>query len=70
MAAKSQRTVRIEARISPEGLKLVRRATEIQGRTISYFVGAAAQEAAQRVISEVELLELSSTAQERFVSLR
>jgi len=60
---------RINARISAEGLKVVRRAAEIQGRTISDFVVAAAQEAAQRVISEVELLKLSSNAQEQFISL-
>jgi uncharacterized protein (DUF1778 family) len=65
----SQRAARIEARISPESLKLVRRAAEIQGRTISDFVVAAAQEAAHRTISEVELLQLSSHAQERFISL-
>ena len=69
MAAESQRTSRIEARISPEALKVVRRAAEIQGRSISDFVVAAAQEAAQRAISEVELLKLSSSAQEQFISL-
>lgn len=69
MAAEAQRTARIQARISPEGLKVVRRAAEIQGRTISNFVVAAAQEAAQRIISEVALLKLSSNAQEQFISL-
>jgi uncharacterized protein (DUF1778 family) len=65
----SLRTARIEARLSTEGLKLVCRAAEIQGRTVGDFVVAAAQEAAQRVISEVELLKLSSNAQEQFISL-
>lgn len=68
MAAAS-RTSRIEARISPEALKIVRRAAEIQGRSVSDFVVAAAQEAAQRAVSEVEVLRLSSDAQEQFISL-
>ncbi len=65
----AQRTARIEARISPEALKVVRRAAEIQGRSVSDFVVAAAQEAAQRAISEVEVLRLSSSAQEQFIAL-
>lgn len=69
MSASSRRTSRIEARISREALRMVRRAAEIQGRSISDFVVAAAQEAAQRAISEVELLKLSSSAQEQFISL-
>lgn len=69
MTATSQRTARIEARISPEALKVVRRAAEIQGRSVSDFVVAAAQEAAQRAISEGEVLRLSSDAQEQFISL-
>ena len=42
------RTARIEARIAPEALAVVRRAAEIQGRSISDFVVAAAQEGAQK----------------------
>jgi len=49
---------------------MVRRAAEIQGRTISDFVVGAAQEAAQRTISEVELLKLSSNAGDRAPNLR
>lgn len=67
--AEASRTSRIEARISPEALKVVRRAAEIQGRSVSDFVVAAAQEAAQRTISEIEVLRLSGEAQEQFISL-
>lgn len=67
--AEASRTSRIEARISPEALKIVRRAAAIQGRSVSDFVVAAAQEAAQRAISEVEVVRLSSEAQEQFISL-
>ena len=67
MAAESQRTLRIEARISPEDLKAVRRAAEIQGRSVGDFVVAAAQDAAQRVISEVEVMRLSGRVQDQFL---
>lgn len=63
------RTSRIEARITPEALAVVRRAAEIQGRSVSDFVVAAAQEAAQRTVSEVEVIRLSRQAQERFAEL-
>jgi uncharacterized protein (DUF1778 family) len=63
------RTARIEARIAPEALAVVRRAAEIQGRSISDFVVAAAQEAAQKTVAEVEVIRLSREAQEQFVSM-
>ncbi len=69
MAPKPQRTARIEARISPEALEAVRRAAEIQGRSLSDFVVAAAQEAAQKTLAETELLRLSREAQEMFAAL-
>ena len=63
------RTARIEARIAPDALAVVRRAAEIQGRSVSDFVVAAAQEAAQKVVAEIEVIRLSREAQEQFVSL-
>ena len=65
----TNRTARLEARIAPEALAVVRRAAEIQGRSVSDFVVAAAQEAAQKTVSEVEVIRLSREAQERFVKL-
>ena len=65
----SNRTARLEARIAPEALAVVRRAAEIQGRSVSDFVVAAAQEAAQKTVSEVEVIRLSREAQEQFVKL-
>lgn len=53
------RTARIEARISPDALAAVKRAAEIQGRSVSDFVVAAAQEAAHRTIEETEIVRLS-----------
>ena len=63
------RTARLEARIAPEALAIVRRAAEIQGRSVSDFVVAAAQDAAQRTVAEVEVIRLSRDGQEKFVSL-
>jgi uncharacterized protein (DUF1778 family) len=63
------RTARLEARITREALAVVRRAAEIQGRSVSDFVVAAAQEAAQKTITEIEVLRLSREAQEKFAAL-
>jgi uncharacterized protein (DUF1778 family) len=59
----------VEARIAPDSLDMIRRAAEIQGRSISDFMVAAAQEAAQKTIEEVEVLRLSRQAQEQFAAL-
>jgi uncharacterized protein (DUF1778 family) len=69
MPATVQRTARIEARISPDALKVIRRAAEIQGRSVSDFVVAATQAAAEQTVADVEILRLSRKAQERFAKL-
>ena len=48
---------------------MVRRAAEIQGRSISDFVVAAAQDAARKTVTDMEVIRLSREAQEQFVSL-
>src|SRR3954468_9153198 len=65
----NSRTARIEARIAPEALAVVKRAAEMQGRSVSDFVVAAAQEAAHRTIEETHLIRVSAEEQERFVDL-
>lgn len=67
MSEQSTRTARIEARISPETLTVVKRAAEIQGRSLSDFVVAAAQEAAQRTIEDTSLVRLSVEDQRRIM---
>ena len=69
MPKEQGRSARIEARIAPDVLAIVKRAAEIQGRSISDFVVAAAQEAAHRTIEETHLIRLSVEDQERFVDL-
>lgn len=60
---------RLEARVSPEALAVIKRAAEIQGRSISDFVVSAAQELAQRTIEETNFIRLSIDDQRRFVEL-
>lgn len=69
MSQETQRTARIEARIAPAELAVVRRAAELQGRTLSDFVVAAAREAAHRTIEEAHLIRLSVEDQRRFAEL-
>jgi uncharacterized protein (DUF1778 family) len=60
------RTARLEARITPDALAVVRRAAELQGRSVSEFVVAAAQEAANRTIEETQIIRLSVADQRAF----
>jgi uncharacterized protein (DUF1778 family) len=53
------RSTRLEAKLSPETLALVKRAAEIEGRSVSDFVVAAAREAAQRTVAETDVLRLT-----------
>ncbi len=70
MRANSQnRTARLEARIAPEALAVLRRAAEIEGRSVSDFVVAAAQDAASRTIAETEIIRLSVKAQRELADL-
>ncbi len=69
MAQETHRTARIEARISPETLALVRRAAELQGCSLSDFLVTAAQNAAYKTIEETNIIRLSAEEQIRFVEL-
>lgn len=66
MPQEPYRTARIEARIAPDALAIVKRAAEIQGRSVSEFVVAAAQEAAHRAIDEAQIIRLSVEDQHAF----
>ena len=69
MPRESIRTARLEARISPEMLEVVKRAAELQGRSLSDFVVTAAQEMAHRAIEEAGVVRLSLEDQRRFIDL-
>ncbi len=66
MSQESARTARIEARITPDALAMVKRAAEIEGRSLSDFVVGAARDAAARTIAETEILRLSVAGQRAF----
>ncbi len=68
MPQDSTRTARLEARIAPAALAVVRRAAELQGRSVSDFVVAAAQEAANRTIEEMQIIRLSVEDQRVFAA--
>lgn len=58
----TRRRERLEVRVSPVQKELAQRAADVQGRTLSEFVAASVQEAAERAIREHHVLTL--TAQE------
>ena len=59
---------RLEARISSELHAMLKRAADLQGRTMTDFVVAAVQDAALRAIAQAELLQLTLKDQQRFAS--
>jgi len=63
------RTARLEARIAPASLAVVKRAAELQGRSVSDFVVAAAEEAARKMIEDTTIIRLSVDDQQRFAEL-
>lgn len=67
MTSHASRTTRLETRISPDALTLVKRAAEIQGRSVSDFVVSAAHEAAKRAIDETQIIRLSVEDQKALV---
>ena len=65
----STRTARVEARIAPDALAVVRRAAELQGRSISDFLVAAALKDAHQTIEDEQIIRLSVDDQRRFAEL-
>lgn len=59
-------TARLEARISTDLHAMLKRAAELQGRTMTDFVVTAVQDAAQRAIEKAEVVKLSLADQEFF----
>ena len=69
MQPEDARSTRLEARLTPAALAVVKRAAEIEGRSVSDFVVAAAQAAAARTIEQTHLIRLAADEQRRFVDL-
>jgi uncharacterized protein (DUF1778 family) len=64
--ANTPSVARLEARLPADVYALLKRAAEIEGRTLSDFVVSAAREAASRTIQETDILRLSVEDQQRF----
>lgn len=62
----SRANARLEARVSQERLGLIKRAAQLQGRSVSDFVVEAAHEAALHAIEVESVVRLSLAEQETF----
>jgi uncharacterized protein (DUF1778 family) len=60
------KTARLEARITPDLQALLKRAAELEGRSVTDFVVTAAQEAAERRIEQAQVIRLSLEDQRAF----
>lgn len=66
MRSTTTSSARLEARISRELHDTLKRAAALQNRTVTDFVIAAVQEAAENVIENTQVLRLSVADQKRF----
>jgi uncharacterized protein (DUF1778 family) len=69
MPQEPTRSARLEARIAPEALAVVRHAAELEGRSLSDFVVTAVQDAARRRIEEVHIIRLAVDDQRAFAEM-
>ncbi len=59
-------TARLEARLPTDVHALLKRAAELEGRTLTDYVVAAASAAARKTIEDAEISKLSAGDQQRF----
>lgn len=64
---KSEESERLEARISRELKSRLQKAAQLQGSTLSEFIKRSAEEAANEVIREYQILKLASEDSTAFV---
>jgi uncharacterized protein (DUF1778 family) len=64
----SRKLERLEARLAPEQKRLIERAAQIRGTSVTDFVLASAQRAATETIEEFQVLRLRDDAREVFVN--
>ena len=65
----AQRQARLEARIAPDLHEILKRAAEIEGRSLTDFVVAAASAAARATIAQTEVLHLTRDSAQVFAAL-
>ncbi|HMD18695.1 MAG TPA: DUF1778 domain-containing protein [Alloacidobacterium sp.] len=63
----SRKESRLEARVTPDQKRLIERAAELRGTTVTDFVVASAQQAAARTVRDFESLTLRGEASEVFI---
>lgn len=66
MPSSPTHTARLEARISTDLHAMLKRAAELQGRTITDFVVSVVQDAARHAIEQADVIQLSLADQECF----
>jgi uncharacterized protein (DUF1778 family) len=64
----AEETARLEARLPNHVHALLKRAAEIEGRTLTDFVVSAAREAACRTIEQTEMIRLSAEDQRQIAA--
>lgn len=67
MKSTAENTARLEARLPADVHALLKRAADLQGRSLTDFVVSAAREAAVRAIQEDGIVRLAVEDQARFV---
>lgn len=60
------RSARLEARLPRDVHAMLKRAADLQGRSLSDFVVSAAQDAARQAIEEADIIRLSLADQQHF----
>lgn len=63
----STKVQRLEARVTREQKRIIERAAELRGTTVTNFVVVSAQQAATETIKDFEMLSLRDEAREAFV---
>jgi uncharacterized protein (DUF1778 family) len=65
---RSRENERLEARLTPDQKRLIERAAELRGSTVTDFVVASAQQAAADTIRDFETLVLRDQARDVFIN--
>ena len=65
----AEKGVRLEARLSPEQKKLIQRAADLVGWSLTDFVVSSSQQAANKIIREHEIISLTAQESEHFVGV-
>ncbi len=65
---RARKNQRLEARVTPDQKRLIERAAELRGSTVTDFVVASAQQAAADTIRDFETLVLRDQARDVFIN--